>query len=299
MKKRRPQAMTSEENLSWIMNNELETVPDDFEKDCWVAQNSRCLGKDGRPLYYWKGQMALMYRLTYCQWNNMELAEWPQELPHARHLCNNPRCINPLHIEPGTSVENELDKTELTYVKSALPNTPALSSTCQKIDFWIENHTKSTDTGCKIFLGSIGSDGYGRRNVKINGAKKKIAVHRLVLCSKLAASEKELWSLYESSDVVRHKCHERNCINPEHLEFGTREENARDSRKYSKATKITEKDARDIIEDFLSIPKWPYGSKEAFKQKWAKKLNVSKDVAANIVFRKIHWKDLLIEYDLL
>lgn len=299
MKKRRPQGMTAEENLSWIMNNELEVSPNDFEKDCWIAQSSRCLGKDDRPLYYWKGQMALMYRLTYCQWNDIELNQWPQDLPHARHLCNNVRCINPLHIQPGTSAENESDKTETRYVKSKLLVTPALPSICEKVDFWLENHTKTTDTGCRIFLGSIGSDGYGRRNVRINGVKKKIAVHRLVLCSKLAASEEEVWSLYESSDIVRHKCHERKCINPKHLEFGTRKENARDSRSYSKATKITEKDARDIIEEFLSISEWPYGSKEAFKEKWAKKLNVSKDVAANIVFRKIHWKDLLIEYGLL
>jgi hypothetical protein len=35
--------------------------------------------------------------------------KWPTDKPVARHLCNNPSCVNPAHIEPGTQKENAQD----------------------------------------------------------------------------------------------------------------------------------------------------------------------------------------------
>lgn len=35
--------------------------------------------------------------------------DWPGDKPVARHLCNNPSCVNPDHIEPGTVKENAQD----------------------------------------------------------------------------------------------------------------------------------------------------------------------------------------------
>lgn len=32
--------------------------------------------------------------------------DWPKHLPEARHTCNNPSCVNPDHIMPGTRSEN-------------------------------------------------------------------------------------------------------------------------------------------------------------------------------------------------
>ena len=34
---------------------------------------------------------------------------WPSDKPVARHLCNNPSCVNPKHIQPGTQKENAAD----------------------------------------------------------------------------------------------------------------------------------------------------------------------------------------------
>lgn len=35
--------------------------------------------------------------------------DWPTHLPISRHLCNNPCCVNPGHIVPGTAKENAQD----------------------------------------------------------------------------------------------------------------------------------------------------------------------------------------------
>jgi hypothetical protein len=35
--------------------------------------------------------------------------DWPEDKPVARHTCNNPACVNPDHIIPGTQYENVHD----------------------------------------------------------------------------------------------------------------------------------------------------------------------------------------------
>jgi len=34
-------------------------------------------------------------------------------------------------------------------------------------------------------------------------------------------------------DVVRHRCHNRHCINPDHLEIGSRGDNLQDEREFA------------------------------------------------------------------
>ena len=60
------------------------------------------------------------------------------------------------------------------------------------------------------------ADGYPR--VKRDG--RKIAVHRYVYM--------DIHGELPSDIVVRHKCDNRACCNPDHLESGTRKDNARD-----------------------------------------------------------------------
>ena len=65
---------------------------------------------------------------------------------------------------------------------------------------------------------------------------------------------------------------------------------------YSKSRKITEENAREIIEAYLEVEEWPLGSKAIFARKYAEKFGVSEDVTKNLVFRKIRWIPLLEEY---
>jgi hypothetical protein len=57
------------------------------------------------------------------------------------------------------------------------------------------------------------------RKVRFKG--QQMAAYRFVFCvtDQLEAT---------TEDVVRHRCHNRSCINPDHLEIGSKEDNKRD-----------------------------------------------------------------------
>ena len=289
---RRPQKLCETGNLEWIMNNLVEPV-EDWETECWNAISSKQVGRDGRAYYWYNSKLMLMYRATWEMW-------WCMPFPEnkvARHLCNNSSCVNPLHIEPGTHSENEADKCkklkeEWNTYRTKLPITPLNLDYNEKVDFWLKEQTLK-DGSCKIFLGSIGTDGYGRRNVVINNKRIKIQVHRWAYCVK---NNKDY---FDKSWVARHTCNNRSCINPDHIQPGTRSQNSLDSISYSKAVKLTEQNVREIIEKFLEVKEWPLGSKKSFSDELGYRFRVSPSSINNIVFRKRNWKNLLKEYNLL
>lgn len=78
------------------------------------------------------------------------------------------------------------------------------------------SHT-TPENECLLWTKCLNTDGYPRANVNGDVNTK---VHRLV------------WELYNGKSaaglVVRHKCDNPRCINPEHLELGTSADNNRD-----------------------------------------------------------------------
>lgn len=81
----------------------------------------------------------------------------------------------------------------------------------------IKNNIKITPTGCWEWQKSCNSAGYGQ----LTENKKYWLTHRYAY-----ACTNEL--SYE--DVVRHRCHNTKCCNPEHLEIGTHKDNWEDSK---------------------------------------------------------------------
>ena len=325
---KRPQNMQLKDYLDWVIDHELEEKPKDLIKDCWKVRKGGAVVRGDRSLRYWnfdftkstQGSMVPMYQLTYMSLHGFEENPFSQQL-HAAHDCGNPWCVNPYHITPKTPQENEKDKEKepgweaykkqqrATQLKLRAENKimrPGLSMK-EKAQWILDELTYTNENGCMIYTGGgVDEKGYARKNITIApGKKKKLELHRFVHTAMNGLpyggdDPNDPWNAKgKGFRVAHHTCNNPSCINPDHIELVSRSANSLASMAYSKARKITEENAREIIEDFLNVKEWPLGSKVAFCRKYAEKFGVSKDVANNIVFRKRNWKPLLQEYGLI
>lgn len=64
------------------------------------------------------GRLNYVHRLAYGETHGMAVDEIPALI---RHTCNNPRCINPRHLKPGTHQDNADDRVKAGRSAKALP----------------------------------------------------------------------------------------------------------------------------------------------------------------------------------
>lgn len=78
------------------------------------------------------------------------------------------------------------------------------------------------NSGCHLWMGTTGDNGYGRITLPAARGKAKIGlVHRLVM-------ERSLGRKLLRNEFVCHKCDNPPCANPDHLFVGTQADNMRD-----------------------------------------------------------------------
>ncbi|EHX3731791.1 TPA: HNH endonuclease [Salmonella enterica subsp. enterica serovar Johannesburg] len=136
---------------------------------------------------------------------------------------------------------------------------------------------------CMIFQGHKNEAGYGR--IKIKG--KKVYAHRLRYCQANNLSLSDI-----SGKVIRHKCDNPSCVNPDHLCIGTQKENMADMVMRGRSlkgvnhsqVKLTREEVEYIRNHYVG---W---SREWGAIPLAKKFNVSKS-AIHRVIKGQSWKE--------
>lgn len=78
---------------------------------CWHWQAYRDSDGYGQFTLNFLGQKYVL-RAHRVSWLLSNKTDWPVDKPVARHLCNNPSCVRPDHIEPGTVSENTIDSIQ-------------------------------------------------------------------------------------------------------------------------------------------------------------------------------------------
>ena len=106
-----PSNLNRMDRLEWYKNNAIEVN----SKGCWIWQ--RETGRDGYGRVSYKGKKHATHRLFWGLYHDKvdQLDRLRLKGLVFRHLCNNKRCCNPKHIQPGTRSENALDSVKRKY----------------------------------------------------------------------------------------------------------------------------------------------------------------------------------------
>lgn len=134
---------------------------------------------------------------------------------------------------------------------------------------------------CVPWKGHKRADGYGY--VWVAGRGRRYA-HRVVYCQAKGISLDDI-----DGQVVRHKCDNPNCVNPEHLEIGTQTDNMKDALTRNRNAKKSAHGRAKLTEAEISAIRAEYTGFRGQQIMLAQKYNVSQPTISYIVNQKI-WK---------
>lgn len=268
---------TEELTITWIKNN---CFIDD--NNCWNWLKSLYPNGYGQVRYY--GKSSYSHRIAYL----LAKGNIENDLV-VRHKCDNRKCCNPEHLELGSYSDNTIDMIQRNQNYKSVNNNDLawkirrLESVQERIDFYLQ-HINIIKNNCYIsnILKANSKNGY--YIISIDGIG--YSLHRLILAKKLGIS-------YSEIDIARHICNNKLCINPDHLENGSRRENALDFREISKASKLN---ADKVIKIKLAILTEDFsvrGNKAKFDKYWSEQFNVSINTISDVRLNKT-WKEIKI-----
>jgi hypothetical protein len=81
-------------------------IAENYQTGCWEWTGFK--NRDGYGIVHSKGKLLKAHRIAYCEANNKTLADIRGVV--VRHKCDNRKCLNPEHLEIGTSADNTMDR---------------------------------------------------------------------------------------------------------------------------------------------------------------------------------------------
>lgn len=109
-------------------------------------------------------------------------------------------------------------------------------------DFILRMSIPEPNSGCWLWLGCVNDSQYG----KVYLRKVAYRAHRL---SYEVFNQKEI----PPGLIVRHKCDNRYCVNPSHLEIGTRKDNSQDAVDRGRIPHGTQKKNAKLTDELVGI----------------------------------------------
>ena len=140
---------------------------------------------------------------------------------------------------------------------------------------------------CYSWGGYINSGGYGQYTLRLSSGKTNAhPAHRISWYYHTGE--------WPSGKLVLHKCHNRECTNPDHLELGTHKDNMRHRSESGRQTRPTgsKNGNAKLTEDDVQAIKRDYSLGKVSQGKLAKQYGVTRSVISNIVNEKT-WRHLL------
>lgn len=173
-----------------------------------------------------------------------------------RHTCHNRRCCNPAHLLVGTHQDNANDRVRAGNIGQHRDPTARERQHRDNLSRLMARVHRDTSSGCWLWQGGTRKSGYGVMvwNPRSPSDPRNIVTHR--------ASYILHKGNIPQGMLVRHLCHVKLCVNPDHLALGTPKTNSRDEADAGKLrvgekhhrTRMTESRVREMRK--LRIAGW-------------------------------------------